>query len=241
MRQKLTITEVLEQRTIGDKNIPLQEFWADGKKYSVFSKSLFPYIKLNAEIDAEVEAKPSPSGEWTNYKITDIFVNGQSVKQQGQGGGYRGKSPEELDLSRRSYALSYAKDLVVADKLEFGDLLATATMFSDWLKSKSLTENPTASAVKETAINKSPPPPSKDTDPGVVIREGGKLLTEFEPITAEQKERLKELQEKSPGRIKELIEEWGWNVKAISKLTKDQANHLIEVMEKEAKDEPSTD
>lgn len=214
-RQKLTITEVLEPRTIGDKNIPLQEFNADGKKYSVFSKSLFPYIKLNTEIDAEVEVKEGEN--WTNRKVIDIFVNGQSVKGQQQGG-YRGKSPEELELSRRSYALAYAKDLAVADKIDISQILDKATEFYNWLHSGA--DKLPANCQEPLNTESSLPKP--------------------EPITDEQKERLKELQEKLPGRIKEFSEQWGWNVKSISKLTKDQANHLIEEMDKE-KDEPHKD
>ena len=202
MRQKLTIKEVLEPRTIGEKNIPLQEFMADGKKYSVFSKSLFPYIKLNAEIDAEVVIKQGDN--WTNYKITDIFIDGKSVRSQQ--GFNRGKSPEELELSCRSYALSYAKDLAVASKIEVGALLAQATEFYNWMQVKPI-------AVKDTSKSE--------------------VLELPEPITAEQKERLKELQEKLPGRSLQLIKEWGWEVKSITKLTNDQAKHLIEVMEAE--------
>ena len=228
MRQKLTITEVLEPRTIGDKNIPLQEFNANGKKYSVFSKALFPYIKLNTEIDAEIEVKSAPSGEWTNYKIIDIFVNGQSVKSQGQGGGYRGKSPEELELSRRSFSLAYAKDLAVAGIIAVKDIPGQATEFYDWMGVKT-----TATAVKKTAEQtrkEAGVTRAMDTSP-----EEASSLT-IEPITTEQKERLKELQEKLPGRMKELCEEWGWNIQAISKLTKDQATHLVEKMEKELKE-----
>ena len=131
-RQKLTITDVLDPRTIGDKNIPLQEFYADGKKYSVFSKPLFPYIKLNTEIDAEVEVKEGEN--WTNYKVIDIFIDGKSVKSQGQGGGYRGKSPEELEQSGRSQCLSYSKDLAVAGKIEVEAIPDKATEFYNWLK-----------------------------------------------------------------------------------------------------------
>ena len=165
MRQKLTITDVLEPRTIGDKNIPLQEFNANGKKYSVFSKALFPYIKLNTEIDAEVEVKEGEN--WTNYKIIDIFVNGQSVKGQGQGGGYRGKSPEEMELSRRSYALSYAKDLAVAGIIEVKDIPDQATEFYDWMK-------PTATAVKET-VKEAPV-----EVPGLATKEQKDTLAKFD-------------------------------------------------------------
>jgi len=226
-REKLTITGVLEPRTIGDKNIPLQEFYADGKKYSVFSKSLFPYIKLNTEIDAEVETKEGES--WTNRKVIDIFVNGQSVKAQGQGGGYRGKSPEELELSRRSFALSYAKDLAVAGIIPVKDIPSQATEFYNWLHNE---VKPTATAVKDTEDK---PSPVKGEEIESSVPEGSIRLTQHSSITTEQKERLKELQEKLPRRSKQLIREWGWNVEKIAELTKDQANHLIEVMDKEVK------
>ena len=202
MRQRLVIEKVFESRTIGDKDIPIQEFMAGGKKYSVFGKTLPAYIKEGIEIDAEVRIQQGDN--WTNYKITDIFIDGKSVRSQQ--GFNRGKSPEELELSCRSYALSYAKDLAVASKIEVGALLAQATEFYNWMQVKPI-------AVKDTSKS------------GV--------LELPEPITAEQKERLKELQEKLPGRSLQLIKEWGWGVKSITKLTNDQAKHLIEVMEAE--------
>jgi len=202
MRQRLVIEKVFESRTIGDKDIPIQEFMSGGKKYSVFGKTLPSYIKEGIEIDAEVRIQQGDN--WTNYKITDIFIDGKSVRSRQ--GFNRGKSPEELELSCRSYALSYAKDLAVASKIEVGALLAQATEFYNWMQVKPI-------AVKDTSKS------------GV--------LELPEPITAEQKERLKELQEKWPGQTLQLIKEWGWGVKSITKLTNDQAKHLIEVMEAE--------
>jgi len=186
---------------------------ADGKKYSVFGKTLPPYIKVG-EIDAEVEIKQGDN--WTNYKVTDIFIDGKSVKAQQ--GFNRGKSPEELELSRRSFALAYAKDLVVAATLDISDILDKATEFYNWMQ-----VNPTA-AVKETKETTTTAPktiPTSETE------------IDYIPITTEQKERLKELQEKLPGRMKELIKKFGWEVATVSKLTEGQAKHLIEEMEKE--------
>ena len=221
MRQRLVIEKVFESRTIGDKNIPIQEFMSGGKKYSVFGKTLPSYIKEGIEIDAEVRIQQGDN--WTNYKITDIFIDGKSVRSQQ--GFNRGKSPEELELSCRSYALSYAKDLAAVSKIEVGNILDKATEFYNWMQIKPTVVTPTVTAVKDTA--------------------GLEVLELPEPITAEQKERLKELQEKLPGRALQLIKEWGWEVKSITKLTKDQAKHLIEVMEAEqplfpkADDEPA--
>jgi len=205
MRQKLTIKEVLELKPIGDRGAQLQEFIAgDGKKYGTFTPSFFPFIKQGAEIDVQWEEEKK--GEFINRRIKGIFIDGKLVKAQQRFGGNRGKSPEELELSCRSYALSYAKDLAVASKIEVGALLAQATEFYNWMQVKPI-------AVKDTSKS------------GV--------LELPEPITAEQKERLKELQGKWPGRSLQLIKEWGWGVKSITKLTNDQAKHLIEVMEAE--------
>ena len=205
MRQKLTIKEVLKLKSIGDKGAQLQEFIAgDGKKYGTFTPSLFPFIKQGAEIDVQWEEEKK--GEFINRRIKGIFIDGKLVKAQQRFGGNRGKSPEELELSCRSYALSYAKDLAVASKIEVGALLAQATEFYNWMQVKPI-------AVKDTSKSE--------------------VLELPEPITAEQKERLKELQGKWPGRTLQLIKEWGWGVKSITKLTNDQAKHLIEVMEAE--------
>ena len=129
-----------------------------------------------------------------------------------------GKTPEELELSCRSYALSYAKDLAVAGKIEVKDIPSLATEFYNWMQAK-----PTA--VKDTIKGESK----------IIL--AGDLVSETElssePITAEQKERLKELQEKLPGRALQLIKKWGWGVTTITKLTEGQAKHLIEEMEKE--------
>ena len=212
MRQKLTIKEVLELKPIGDRGAQLQEFIAgDGKKYGTFIPSLFPFIKQGAEIDVQWEEEKK--GEFINRRIKGIFIDGKLVKAQQRFGGNRGKSPEELELSCRSYALSYAKDLAVASKIEVGNILAQATEFYNWMQIKPTVVTPTVTAVKDTA--------------------GLEVLELPEPITAEQKERLKELQEKLPGRSLQLIKEWGWGVKSITKLTNDQAKHLIEVMEAE--------
>ena len=220
MRQKLTIKEVLKLKSIGDKGAQLQEFIAgDGKKYGTFTPSFFPFIKQGAEIDVQWEEEKK--GEFINRRIKGIFIDGKLVKAQQRFGGNRGKSPEELELSSRSYALSYAKDLAVASKIEIGNILAQATEFYNWMQIKPIAVTPTVTVVKDTS------------------KLG--VLELPKPITAEQKERLKELQEKLPGRALQLIKEWGWEVKSITKLTKDQAKHLVEVMEAEQPLFPAAD
>ena len=231
MRQKLTIKEVLELKSIGDKGAQLQEFIAgDGKKYGTFTPSFFPFIKQGAEIDVQWEEEKK--GEFINRRIKGIFIDGKLVKAQQRFGGNRGKSPEELELSSRSYALSYAKDLAAVSKIEVGNILDKATEFYNWMQVKPI-------AVKDTAKLEVLELPVRASTK--LTKDQAKRLIEemeaeqplFPEADNEQKERLKELQEKLPGRSLQLIKEWGWGVKSITKLTKDQAKHLIEVMEAE--------
>ena len=132
-RKTLTITQVNDIQKVGEKQIPKLSFKAkdaDGEfLYSTFRSSLFDAIKQGSVIDAEVDVKQD--GDWINRRVVQIYVNGQPIGGQKQG--FRGKSPEELELSARAYALSYAKDLVNGDKLELGKILDQATAFHKWL------------------------------------------------------------------------------------------------------------
>jgi hypothetical protein len=133
-RKNLTITQVEEIKKVGDKQIPKLSFKAkDGDKeltYFTFKSSLFEQIKEGQTINADIETEQK--GEYTNRKIVQVYVDGQSVSSKKQG--YYGKSPEELDLSARAYALSYAKDLAVGDKIKVVDIIIRADIFYDWLK-----------------------------------------------------------------------------------------------------------
>jgi len=136
-RKTLTITQVEEIKKVGDKQIPKLSFRAkDGDKeltYFTFKTSLFDLISEGQTINADVETS---TREWedqtyTDRRIVQIYVDGQPVNIRG---GYRGKSPEELELSARAYALSYAKDLAVADKIIISSLTKYAQEFYDWMK-----------------------------------------------------------------------------------------------------------
>jgi len=150
---------------------------------------------------------------------------GQTKEKQ-----WGGKSPEEIKSIETQVAIKAVVDLLCADKLDrLDDRLLEAT--ENWLLAR-LVVKPTATAVKDTA--KEPAFTREEVPTGPWI---GDLVSETElssePITAEQKERLKELQEKLPGRALQLIKKWGWGVTAITKLTEGQAKHLIEEMEEE--------
>ena len=226
-RQKLTVKEVLEPKPIGDKGAILQEFIAtDGLKYGTFSKTLAPHIKVGAELDVEVEeSKRDYQGNtYIDRRIKDIFENGQSVKGQQKQWGYRGKSPEELELSARSYALAYAKDLAVAGKIEICNIIPMANEYYEWFHSNEWFKTIPTATVMEKAIKEEKPSPLKG--------EGEESLFGFKPATQPQMKKIMELNQKHPGKAKELIKEWGWEATDVTKLTRDQARHLIEELEK---------
>ena len=103
----------IERKTLKIKGVQeIQSFGTDGQKlpfsaeldgkeqvYITYSKRLFPYIKPDTSIEADVETieRTSKSGStFTDRKITQIYEGGRAVAFQGQRqGGYR-KSPEEL-------------------------------------------------------------------------------------------------------------------------------------------------
>ena len=218
-RQKLTVKEVLEPKPIGDKGAVLQEFIAtDGLKYGTFSKTLASHIKVGAELDVEVEeSKRDYQGNtYIDRRIKDIFENGQSVKGQQKQWGYRGKSPDELDLSARSYALAYAKDEENAGMIKHEDVLPTAEIYYKWLIAGFL-------KVSISTVIASDAKPSNG-------EEESPLVTK--PATQPQMKKIMELNQKHPGKAKELIKEWGWDVKDVTKLSRNQARYLIEGLEK---------
>ena len=73
------------------------------------------------------------TGKWCN-EPKEQAGESRPQKQWTPSGGYKGKSPEELELSRRSFALSYAKDLAVAGQIEVKGIMPTAIVFRDWLE-----------------------------------------------------------------------------------------------------------
>jgi len=146
-------------------------------EFFTFSKRLIPTIESSVDkvINAQVEisTRETERATYIDRKVTEIFVDGQPLggqKQGGQSGGWRGKSPEELELSRRSYALSYAKDLAMADKIKVSEIQRLAQEFNDWLISTPSPAKSTATAVKETAVPaketpKAKPAPTKQETP----------------------------------------------------------------------------
>lgn len=153
-RKNLTIIQVKEIEKIGDRQIPKLSFRAsdgDGEHwYQTFKSSLFELIKEGQTINADVETQER--GEYTNRRIVQVYVDGQPVVSKGAGFS-RGKSPEELELSAKSYALSYAKDLVIAKVIPFDDITIAAKNFYAWMKGNG--DKP-ASRAKTSQVESSP-------------------------------------------------------------------------------------
>lgn len=149
-RKNLTITQVEEIKKVGDKQIPKLSFKAkdgDGEySYFTFKSSLFELIKEGQTISADVETEIR--GEYTNRKIVQIYVDGQPAVSKGGGRTY-GKSPEELELSAKSYALSYAKDLAVAQVISPDYITEWADGFYAWMKGNG--DKPTSPAKQAKA------------------------------------------------------------------------------------------
>jgi len=135
-RKTLTITEVKEIVRFGADNqgqkLPFRAKDGDTElDYFTFKRNLFDKIKQGETITADIETEQR--GEYTNRKITQLYQDGQPVIGKGTGG-YRGKSPEELEQQARLMILAYAKDLAVADKITLDDIPKTAERFYTWLK-----------------------------------------------------------------------------------------------------------
>jgi len=137
-RKNLTIAEVKSVEKVGKNQTPKLSFKArDGDKeqwYFSFRTSLFEAIKEGQTINADVETSSREYNEntYTDRKVVQIYVDGQPLG--GQKSQYRGKSPEELELSAKSYALSYAKDLAVAQLIPLKDITKQADTFYQWLR-----------------------------------------------------------------------------------------------------------
>jgi len=142
-RMKLEILEVKERQPIGDRGAVKLEFKAkvDDKelKFFTFSTRLFEAIEASKgqilEADIVTSTREGTGNfegtTFTDRKVTQIYKDGQPVAVGG--GRQYGKSAEEIELSRRSYALSYAKDMAIAKLIEVKDILTTAEVYYRWL------------------------------------------------------------------------------------------------------------
>ena len=161
-RKTLTIKEVKEIERVGSNQIPKLSFKAkDGDKeywYQTFRSSLFEVIKVGQTISADVEIKTREwdGQEYTDRRITQIYIDGQPVG--GKKSQYRGKSPEELELSARAYALAYAKDMAVGGIIKTGEILGWADDFHKWLQGNGKQIPPEKEQGQQESEEKTPEP-----------------------------------------------------------------------------------
>ena len=110
-REKLKIIEVK----------PIQEFGKGGKKlifrandgqhdlkYITFRSSLFEHIKVDAnlEVDLEVTTREYEGETYTDRKVMEIYLDGKPVGGEAKGGGRQwGRSAEELASIERQVAV----------------------------------------------------------------------------------------------------------------------------------------
>lgn len=90
-----------------------------------------PSYSIGDEIPFDLEVVKPEKGKW--YYVR----KGDKADKKFQGGKRSyGKSPEELELSTKSFALSYAKDLAVGKVISLAEVIVVADDFLDWLKGK---------------------------------------------------------------------------------------------------------
>ncbi|MFW9991941.1 MAG: hypothetical protein ACFFD4_07755 [Candidatus Odinarchaeota archaeon] len=169
VRTKLTILEVKPRQLLnqekGTTKLAFRAGAEDGEHwYYTFRTSLFETIENGIGSVLDCEILTTESEQWgTQRDCKQIYVDGQPVggKKQG-GGGWRSKSPEELELARGSYALSYAKDLAMVDKIKVSDIITKAEEFHDWLKSDKSGTIPTTTEHKKGSIEHKKDTPEDD-------------------------------------------------------------------------------
>jgi len=188
-RRNLTITQVEEIKKVGDKQIPKLSFRArEGDNelaaiYFTFKSSLFELIKEGQTISADVEisTRKWEDQTYTDRRIVQIYLDGQPVA--GKKDFYRGKSPEELDQTAKSMALSYAKDLAVAKLISLEEITKWADTFYTWVKKNG--NEPTGAVKKAQAKISSPAVKASETDTDVskqAIAEAWEKISKESPM-----------------------------------------------------------
>lgn len=105
---------------------PIKVWEKDGKKVQIYE------VTLSDGTKGESFGKEIPEG--TAQEALDITEGqyGKKIKLKSAGGGFGGGKKPQMQPS--TMCLSYAKDLVVAGKLEFKDILPAAEKFLNWVK-----------------------------------------------------------------------------------------------------------
>jgi hypothetical protein len=118
-RMKITVKEVLPSpEKWKDK---LSKFMgADGITYDCWHKTIVPFLIAGKILD--VDMKVEDKNGYQHHEIVQLYDNGQAVfnQKQGFGGGFRGKSPEEIAATNKSIeeqtAFKGGVELMIAGK-----------------------------------------------------------------------------------------------------------------------------
>lgn len=111
-RRKRQVKWVGEPQEYGTRGSKLLHFTDDaGGEYTVFSQGLFTHIKEGEELDFDVELRITTKDDkkYENWVVTQIYKDGKPVMEKTaprrDGGGYRGKLPEETASIERQVAI----------------------------------------------------------------------------------------------------------------------------------------
>ncbi len=121
------VAGIIEEKTSSDSNgSTLYKFKVGGKFYSVYANALSPdsleainALKAGDEIEGEYVQRTSKAGR-TYSNLTSIVKVDRLDQPASQPAGQAG------DIKNRSVALSYAKDLVAAGKVDLAELFTQA-------------------------------------------------------------------------------------------------------------------
>jgi len=127
---------------------------------------------------------------------------------------------QEDDSKLRSVALSYAKDLVVSKAISLTDMFCQANKMFLWLKNKEVQDAVEIHEVIEAETAK-----ATDKSQTRQLPVGGTATT-LPRATKEQLDQLSEFKKRGVV-IKKWLDKFGWQVKTLNELSKDQATRLI--------------
>ena len=148
-----------------------------GISVQTFATALFPLIKSGATIVADMELRKN--GQYENWTLTQIYVDGKPMAEKGKGGygggkSY-GKSPEERLSIEDQVRVKAITELVISGKVALEDILGKklvaylsklggAAPRPEPVKEKAVEEKK-AEKPSEQAELGSPPPPEPEPEP----------------------------------------------------------------------------
>lgn len=113
----------------------VRDWEKDGKKVPIYS------VALSDGQGGESFGKEIPVGTPMSELVLEQSQYGLKIKwnKPGASGGFSGGGRRS---GNESFALSYAKDLVVGGKVDIKQILSTADKLYDWLEAKKAPQNP---------------------------------------------------------------------------------------------------